>query len=240
MYASICRLRLALSRHLRKWTYALVGREISRISRYADRVVHVDPLPSDTGMLLEAIDAPLKQIGASANLDEVASGSDAVDVILFNGNFNHSTDIQGLLETVRPHMGRRGRVVVALYNWYFAWLFRLADRFGLRQGPPIITFITQADLDQLARLAGFELVRLRPVAYLPWHFFGLGSLLNVVMPAVPGLRWLSLVTVAVLRPVVVSRTRAPIAQHRHSCPQRERQYRGRASPHAGLRRCLPK
>ena len=204
MYASICRLRLALSRHLRKWTYALVGREISRISRYADRVVHVDPLPGDTGLLLEAVDAPLKQIGASANLDEIASGSDAVDVILFNGNFNHSTDIQSLLETVRPHIGRRGRIVVALYNSYFAWLFRLADRFGLRQGPPIVTFITQADLNQLARLAGFELVRLRPVAYLPWHFFGLGSLLNVAMPAVPGLRWLSLVTVAVLRPVMTA------------------------------------
>jgi glycosyl transferase family 2 len=195
-------LRLALSRHLRKWTYALVGREISRISRYADRVVHVDPLPGDTGMLLEAVDAPLKQIGASANLDEIASESDAVDVMLFNGNFNHSTDIQSLLETVRPHIGRRGRIVVALYNSYFSWLFRLADRFGLRQGPPIVTFITQADLDQLARLAGFEVVRLRPVAYLPWHFFGLGSFVNVVMPAVPGLRWLSLVTVAVLRPVI--------------------------------------
>ena len=152
-------------------------------------------------MLLEAIDAPIKQTAASANLAEIASGSDPVDVILFNGNFNHSTDVQGLLETVRPHIGRRGRVVVALYNSYFSWLFRLADRFGLRQGPPIITFITQADLSQLARLAGFEVVRMRPVAYVPWHFFGLGSLLNVVMPAVPGLRWLSLVTVAVLRPV---------------------------------------
>ncbi len=152
-------------------------------------------------MLLEAVDAPIKQTAASANLAEIASGSDPVDVILFNGNFNHSTDVQGLLETVRPHIGRRGRVVVALYNSYFSWLFRLADRFGLRQGPPIITFITQADLSQLARLAGFEVVRMRPVAYVPWHFFGLGSLLNVVMPAVPGLRWLSLVTVAVLRPV---------------------------------------
>lgn len=209
MYASICRLRLALSRHLRKWTYALVGRELSRITRYADRVVHADPLPSDTGMLLDAIDAPLKEIGASANLAEVAPGSDAVDVILFNGNFNHSTDIQGLLETVRPHMGRRGRVVVVIYNWYFAWLFRLADRLGLRQGPPLITFITQADLEQLARLAGFELVRLRPVAYVPWHFFGLGSLVNVVMPAVPGVRWLSLVAVAVLRPVVVAGRQRP-------------------------------
>jgi Glycosyl transferase family 2 len=195
-------LRLALSRHLRKWTYAQVGREISRITRYADRVVHVDPLRSDPGMLLESIDAPLKQTSASVDLTAVSPGSDSVDIILFNGNFNHSTDIQGLLEIVRPSLSRRGRVVVALYNWYFAWLFRLADRLGLRQGPPIVTFITQADLEQLGRLAGFELVRLRPVAYLPWHFFGLGSLLNVVMPAVPGLRWLSLVTVAVLRPVV--------------------------------------
>jgi hypothetical protein len=195
-------LRLALSRHLRKWTYAQVGREISRITRYADRVVHVDPLPSDPGMLLESIDAPLKQTSASVDLTAVSPGSDAVDIILFNGNFNHSTDIQGLLEIVRPSLSRRGRVVVALYNSYFAWLFRLADRLGLRQGPPIVTFITQNDLEQLGRLAGFELVRLRPVAYLPWHFFGLGSLLNVVMPAVPGLRWFSLVTVAVLRPVV--------------------------------------
>ena len=202
MYASICRLGLAFSRHLRKWTYALVGREVSRITRYADRVVHLDPLPSDTGILLDAIDAPHKQIGASAALADLAAGPDSVDVILFNGNFNHSTDIQGLLETVRPHIGRRSRVVVALYNWYFAWLFRLADRLGLREGPPFITFVTQEDLDRLARLAGFEVVRLRPVAYVPWHFFGLGSLVNVVMPAVPGLRWLSLVTVAVLRPMV--------------------------------------
>lgn len=204
MYASICRLRLALSRHLRKWTYALVGREISRITRYADRVLHVDPLPGDTGMLLAAIDAPGKQIAASGSLSELPRDSDAVDVVLFNGNFNHSTDIQGLLETVRPHLGRRGRVVVALYNSYLAWLFRLADRLGLRQGPPIVTFITQADLQQLARLGGFDVVRLRPVAYVPWHFFGIGSLLNVVMPAVPGLRWFSLVTVAVLRPIIAS------------------------------------
>ena len=192
-------MRHALSRHLRKWTYALVGREISRITRYADRVIHVDPLPGDTGVLLESVDAPAKVVSASADLAGDPR-SDAVDVLLFNGNFNHSTDIQGLLETVHPHLARRGRVIVALYNSYLAWLFRLADRFGLRQGPPIVTFITQADLQQLARLAGFEIARLRPVAYVPWHFFGLGSLMNMIMPAIPGLRWFSLVTVAVLRP----------------------------------------
>jgi hypothetical protein len=194
-------LRLALSRHLRTSTYTLVAREISRITRYADRVVHVDPLPGDAGLLLGAIDAPLKSVSASEQLANV-SPDGCVAVILFNGNFNHSTDIQGLLETVRPHLARPGRVVVVLYNWYFAWLFRLADRLGLRQGPPFVTFITRQHLVQLARLGGFELVRLRPVVYLPWHFFGVGSLVNAVLPAVPGFRWLSFATVAVLRPAV--------------------------------------
>lgn len=189
--------------------YALVGREISRITRYADRVVHLDPLPGDAGLLLGSIDAPRKTVGASGQFEDAAPDESGVTVILFNGNFNHSTDIQGLLETVRPRLARSGRVVVVLYNWYFAWLFRLADRLGLRQGPPLITFITRSDLRQLARLAGFELVRLRPVVYLPWHFFGIGSLLNAVMPAVPGLRWLSLVSVAALRPVAFKEQERP-------------------------------
>ena len=110
---------------------------------------------------------------------------------------------------MRPRLARSGRVVVVLYNWYFAWLFRLADRLCLRQGPPLITFITRSDLRQLARLAGFEFVRLRPVVYLPWHFLGIGSLLNAVMPAVPGLRWLSLVSVAALRSVAFKEQERP-------------------------------
>ena len=192
-------LPLALTRRFRRWTYARVGREISRITRYADHVVQVDPLPGDDGLVRNAIDAPRKSVGTSDNLSGFAEER-SVTALLLNGNFNHSTDIQGLLDTLRPHLTRGGRVVVVLYNWYFAGLFRLADRLGLREGEPFITFVTRADLHQLARLGGFEVVRLRPVAYLPWHFWGIGTLLNVLLPAVPGLRWLSFVTVAVLRP----------------------------------------
>jgi len=200
--------RRATSRHLRRGTYALVGREVSRVTRYADRLIHLDPVPGDDGLLLGAIEAPLKRVSAREGLADVTPDGSAT-VILLNGNLNHSTDIQGLLETLRPHLDRRGRVVAVLYNWGYAWLFRLADWLGLRQGPPFTTFITRQDLLQLARLGGFELVRLRPVAYLPWRALGLGSLLNAVLPAVPGLRWLSLVTVAVLRPHVGERQERP-------------------------------
>ena len=202
MYASICRLRLALSRHLRRWTYALVGREISRITRYADRVVHVDPLPSDTGMLLDAIDAPRKETAESRSLAAITARPGCASMsILFNGNFNHSTDIQGLLETFSRIWGGgdawSSRSTTRTSRGCSGWPIDSAcdrDRRSSRSSP-------RQTSSSWPGLAGFELVRLRPVAYVPWHFFGLGSLLNVVMPAVPGLRWLSLVTVAVLRPV---------------------------------------
>ena len=189
------------------------------MTRYADRVIHVDPLPGDSGVLREAIEAPATVVSTSADIAAAVS-DDGVDVLLFNGNFNHTTDIQGLLEAIHPHVTRQGRVVVALYNWYFAWLYRLLDRLGLRHGPPITTFITRVDLAQLARLAGFELIRLRPVAYLPWHFLGVGTLVNVVMPAVPGFRWLSFVTVAVLRPAIGTWRKTPIVDGRHPGAQR--------------------
>jgi hypothetical protein len=193
---------LAVLDGVKRWTYAAVAREISRITRYADRVIQLDPLRGDEGMLRGQMEAREKTVVSSAELDRLPL-RDASDraVFLFNGNFNSSLDIQGLLARGRAHMGRSDRVVVVLYNAYFAWFYRIADRAGLRNGPECTTFVSRTDLAQLARLSGFEVVRLRPAVYLPWHFFGVGTLVNWLMPAIPGLRWLSFVAVAVLRPV---------------------------------------
>ena len=186
----------------KRWTYASIAREISRITRYADRVIQIDPLPGDTGVLRDRIQALEKSTASSEALGRVPiRGPRDSTVFLFNGNFNTSLDIQGLLEGSRVHMRRSDRIAVVLYNAYLAWIYQVADRLGLRNGPECTTFVTRTDLVQLARLAGFEVVRLRPVVYLPWHFFGIGSLLNAVLPAIPGVRWLCLIAVVVLRPV---------------------------------------
>ena len=187
---------------LREWTYAAVAREISRLTRYADRLVQLDPLPGDTGLVRRSIDVPERSV---ATLDEWEAGAsrglDDRAVCFFNGNFNTSLDIQQLLLRAGRRLHRHDRVVAVLYNTYFAWLYRLLDRLGWRNGPPCTTFITRTDLEQIAHLSGFEVVRLRPAVYVPWHVFGLGTLINAVMPAIPGLRWLSFVAIAVLRPV---------------------------------------
>ena len=195
---------------LKKWTCACIGREISRITRYADRVIQVAPLEGDLGWLRESVEAPSRVTASCDELgDLIPRTSGDRTVVLFNGNFNHSTDIQGLLNGVRPHLTRSSRVIAVVYNPYFSWLYRLADRLGFRNGPECTTFVTRTDLTELARLAAFEIVRLRPAAYLPWHFFGLGTLLNSILPAIPGARWLCLVTVVILKPVGMTVTSRP-------------------------------
>ncbi len=197
---------------IKRWAYAGVAREISRLTRYADRVIQLDPLVGDTGVLRDLIQAPEVGTASSAEFGQSGMGDPrSRSVFLFNGNFNSSLDIQGLLQTGRASMGRSDRVVVVMYNAYFAWLYRAADRLGLRNGPACTAFVTRTALAQLAKLSGFEVVRLRPAVYVPWHFFGIGNVVNAVMPVIPGFRWLSLMAVAVLRPVRALESRPSVS-----------------------------
>ena len=64
-------------------------------------------------------------------------------------------------------------------------------------------FITATDLRNVARLAGFEVTRVRTPVVLPWSLLGVGTLLNRFLAAIPFVRRLSLAWVVVLRPIKV-------------------------------------
>jgi hypothetical protein len=126
---------------------------------------------------------------------------DERSVVLLNGTFNHSSDIQGLLSLVRPRVSDTARLVAVIYNPYFAWIYLLAQKLGLRSGEPPTTFVTVTDLTNLARLSGFRVVRMRSAVYVPFKLLGIGSLINAFMPAVPLLRHLAFSVIVVLAPI---------------------------------------
>jgi hypothetical protein len=183
----------------------LLAKELSRITRYFDCVIQWLPRKEDTGVLFAEIDAPRKQI--------VEDGSPFPDLnredtqrtaILVNGTFNHHFDIQGLLSDLRPRLSRTSRLLVVLYNPYLRWLYSLANQLGIRKGDLPSTFITQVDLNNIAKLSGFEVVHQHVVAYVPWRVLGLGSLINQIMPLIPIARWFGLALTVTLRPVITS------------------------------------
>ena len=121
---------------------------------------------------------------------------------MINGTLNHHLDIQGLLQELRTRLCHTSRVVVVLYNSYLRSLYRAANVLRLRKGELPSTFITRVDLENLAELTGLQIVRQRPCGYFPWRWFGLGDVINRLLPLVPLVRWLSLTYIVTLRPVL--------------------------------------
>ena len=181
---------------------AFLAGELSTLTRYYDRLIQWLPREDDKGMLLAAMDAPIKQsIGRHDPFPDLSGENEKRTAILVNGTFNHDFDIQGLLVQLKSNLSRTSRVIVVLYNPYLRWLYNLANRLGIRKGELPTTFITQIDLQNLVKVAGYEIVRQRLALYFPWKMLGLGNTINRVFPLVPLVRWLSLTSIVVLRPL---------------------------------------
>jgi hypothetical protein len=188
--------------------YERIAGEISSMTRYYDAVVQFEPPASDSGYLLECIDAPQKSVASSIDL---RGERDRRTAILLNGNLNRELNIQDLLMRIRQGMSRTSRVVVVTYNPYLALLYRLTTSLGLRAPEANTTFVTLTDLRNLARLAGLEIVRVRPCVAFPWRMLGIGSAVNAVLAALPLFRLRALVHVITLRPVMTESARPSLS-----------------------------
>ena len=196
----------------RPYLNRLLAAEISKLSRYYDALYQVEPRAEDKESLLQSIDCPqktaLKNLSAFPKQD---AESPFRTIALFNGNFNHHFDVQELLLEIKPKLSRHSRVVAVVYNSYLKGIYTLANRLGIRKGDLPTTFFTQKDLENIAKISGFEVVRSRPVGYFPVQALGLGSLLNKILQATPILRWFGYAQILTLRPVIVSEKRPSLS-----------------------------
>lgn len=189
----------------REYVYKTVAAEISEFSPYYDELVQLSPTKEDCGVLFRNIANSKKSVSLSIDDLRATVGR---SLVLLNGNLNYETDIEKLLMQLKPKLNRESRLVVVAYNAYFGWLYQLANMLGFRKAAIPETFLTETDLCNIARLAGFDIVKARNVAYCPWRLFGLGQLLNSLFPVLPWLKYLSLTQIVMLRPIIEA-TRKP-------------------------------
>jgi hypothetical protein len=186
----------------------LIACEISAMTRYFNRVIQWLPRAHDTGYLLSQIEAQTKSIVAQGEaFPDLTAEADMRTAILLNGTLNHSFDIQKVLTELKPRLSRTSRLVIVAYNPFLSPLYRLANVIGIRKGPQPTNFVTHTDLNNLARLSGFDVVRSRPLGYVPWRLLGIGAFLNWILPAIPGIRAVGLASIITLRPRIPSTNR---------------------------------
>ena len=204
----------------KKYVNAFLAAELSTLTRYYDCVIQWLPRENDTGMLFAAIDAPLKQTLRSGDpFPDLSNEHERRTVVLVNGSFNHEFDIQGRLLQLKPRLSRTSRVVALLYNPYLRWLYNLANRLGIRKGELPNTFLTRIDLQNIVKVAGYEIVRFRLAVYFTWKLLGLGDVINRVLPMIPVARWFSFTSIVVLRSLVSTSRPEPssLIRRRRSC-----------------------
>ncbi len=186
----------------RAFVNSLIAAEISSASRYFDAALYLRREGDESPILYNLVEAPRKEMIQS--LDEIApSGKEcaAHTAVVLNGTFNHDHDIEGLLRRAWGKLSRSSRVISVCYNPYLRWLYHLANRYGIRKGEEPSTFLTSTDLSSIAKLAHFEVVRVRPVGFVPWELKGVGTWLNRILATIPVIRALSLAWVVILRPI---------------------------------------
>ena len=193
-----------------RYVNRLIAAEISAITRYYDRVIQWHPRREDTGFLLDEIDAPEKKmIKDGEKFPKLSKERETRSAILLNGTFNHHYDIQGLLMELKGSLARTSRLLIVAYNPYFNSLYKIANLLGIRRGELPTTFVTAVDLENIARLAGYSLVRVRPLVYLPWPLIGMTCFVNRLLAIVPFLRRFSFANLIVLRPIIAERRHKP-------------------------------
>ena len=150
-------------RKVRKWHLfinRMLARELSAFTRYYDRVVQWLPRPEDFGVLIDEIQTKAKDvIRADEPFPLLANEETRRTAVLLNGTLNHHYDVQGLLTELKEKLSRTSRLLLVLYNPYFRWAYGLANRLHLREGEVPTTFLRRIDLENLAKLSGFEIVQ---------------------------------------------------------------------------------
>ena len=196
----------------REYVNEVIASEISSFSRYFNQVIQWKVLPHDSGVLFDRIDCVSKRrLEAQEEFPDLTSEDDRRSLVVLNGTLNHNLDIQGMLSELWKRLSRSSRVVIVAYNPYLRALYRMASRLGIRQGEEPYTFVTHVDLGNIAKLSGYEVVKVRNTAYCPLRMFGVGSLINRIMPLIPLFKSLSFTSVIVLRPIRKAETKPTLS-----------------------------
>jgi hypothetical protein len=152
----------------------------------------------------------LKSAGNEGNdlntLEQLKFNIDESVLLVLDGHFNFSNDIQSLLNLIKSKIGRQARLGVVVYSPYARYVYKLMKKIGIRGDEVPNTLLTENDLNDLAKLAGFEVVGTRKIFYLPVF-----QKINILISSIPIINKFSLVNYYVLRPLIKFEKRPSIS-----------------------------
>ena len=186
-------LPLKRKRFWKRFFYLSLAKKISDIIRYFDSVTQYSPLEHDDGTLFD-------MIKDSVHSGLITDEKFKRNTILINGNFNYDFDIQKHLNELQEKVDSKTRLIIVGYNCYLRIIYRLGTFLGLKSGDyNRLSFLRRVDIENLAVISGYEVVKYYPIIYFPFSCFKIGALVNRVLSAIPIISRFSMVEIVILR-----------------------------------------
>jgi SAM-dependent methyltransferase len=136
--------------------------------------------------------------GADARL--LAQIGGPFDAILMINVVTHLTDVQAALERLAPLCHHRTRILIYSYSRLWQPILRLAEWTGLKHQPPPDAWLPPEEVQNMLRLAEYEVVRRDCQIVFPARVPLLSDFLNTYVGHLPGFEWLSLMYGIIARP----------------------------------------
>jgi ubiquinone/menaquinone biosynthesis C-methylase UbiE len=128
------------------------------------------------------------------------SKGDKFDVIIISDAIGSFDDIQGALENLIPFCTPQTRLIISYYTKHWEILVKLAELLKIKVSQPPQNFLSTVDIEKIAELSGFEIIRKEYQQLIPVPLLGLDTLINKFIATLPGLRKLCFRTYVVARP----------------------------------------
>lgn len=198
---------------IRGYCYRVIASTIFAATEFYDLVIQVTPLRQDDLLIIQFLNNWFKpknlKVATINDIQDIRVEKNQRTALLLNGNLNYDLDIQATLVNIKKQILRGTRLVLVMYNPLLSPLFILTSKMGIRRGDIPVTFVTRESFYDLVRLAGYEVVTIKPCVFFPFSALGLGDLINLILPHIPLIQKLSLVHIAVIRPIIAEQPEKP-------------------------------
>ena len=160
----------------------------------------------DVVELISPSEEPLRQLFAGQKGISDAGDSDQnlipPDYIVVSSDVHYQPDIQSFLSVLHARCAPSTRLIMTYYSSLWRPLLQLATRLGLRRKTPEQNWVSHEDMENLLKLADFEIVRVDRKILIPVYIPIISWIANRFLASLPILRHLTLVNLLVARPVL--------------------------------------
>ena len=121
------------------------------------------------------------------------------DVIVISDAIGYFDDIQLVLDNLKAVCRPDTRIIISYYTKHWEIIVKLAEFLKIKTPQPVQNFLSTSDIEKIAELSGFEIIRKEYQQLIPVPLFYLDTLINKFIATLPGIRKLCLRTYVVAR-----------------------------------------